>query len=238
MTLSAAHLDTRLVVDEKGRARLITDTSLSVAPSGDPGMCIGSVRAMRQDDGTLAATWWSVRNDSSAVLLAAVSADAGRTWGPPLRVDTADVSVAGCSRPAPAISASAGFLHIAYSMRDRGGAGVFYAHSMTRGKSYEPAITIVYGDRLTRTAIAADRGTVAVAYEDPNGATPQIGLAISRDWGHIFDERMRGSTGVGAATFPEVAVANRQIAVSWMQGSSADDSNATATRIVRVGRLR
>jgi len=115
---------------------------------------------------------------------------------------------------------------------------VFYAHSMDRGGSYEPAATIVYGDRLTPAAIAADKGSVAVAYEDPSGATPQVGLAISRDWGHIFGYRGRGSTGVGSATLPRVAVTSREIAVSWMQGSSAADANGRATRIVRVGRLQ
>src|SRR5206468_6222453 len=144
---------------------------------------------------------------SSAVLLAAVSPDAGRTWRPPLRVDTADVASVGCSRPAPAIAANAGFVHVAYSMHASEGVGVFYAHSMNDGKSYEPAVTILYGDRLTRTAIASDRATLAVAYQEPSGSAPQIGLAISRDWGHIFRDRIRGSTGVGAATNPEVAVA-------------------------------
>lgn len=237
MTLSSTLTDGRLVVDAKGRARLVPDTSLSIMPSIDPRLCAGSLQAVRQDDGTLVAVWWSVRNDSSADLLAAVSPDGGTSWRPAIRVDTADVSVRGCTRPPPSISASAGFVHIAYSMRGAEGVGVFYAHSMNRGQSYEPPVAILYGDHLTRTAIASDEGVVAVAYEDPNGARPQIGLAISRDWGHIFGDRMRGSTGVGVATSPEVAVANRQIAVAWMQGASGEAENVGGTRVVRVGRL-
>jgi hypothetical protein len=238
MTLSSEITDGRLVVDVKGRARLVADTSLNIAPSGDPRLCTGSVRAVRQDDGTLVAVWWSVRTDSSAVLQSAVSTDGGTSWRPAFRVDTADVSVVGCDRPPPAIAASAGFVHVAYSMRAREGVGIFYAHSMNRGQRYEPPLTIVYGDHLSNTAIGADRGVVAVAYEDPNGAVPQIGLAISRDWGHIFGDRSRGSTGVGASMTPQVAVADKQIAVAWMQGASGEESNARATRIVRVGRLQ
>lgn len=238
MTLSSTFTDGRLVVDPKGRARIVPDTSLSIAPSGDPRRCVNSLQAARQDDGTLVAVWWSVRGDSSADLLAAVSPDGGVTWRAPLPVDTADVSVVGCNRPAPSIAASAGFVHIAYSMRGREGVGVFYAHSMSRGQRYEPPVTILYGDHLTRTAIAADRGVVAVAYEDPNGAAARVGLAISRDWGHFFGDRGRGSTGVGAATSPQVAVANRQIAVTWIQGRVGDTSGAGATRVVRVGRLQ
>jgi hypothetical protein len=217
---------------------MVPDTSVSVLPAADVRACPGSIRAARQDDGSLAAVWWSVRDDSSALLLAAVSPDAGGTWRAPLRVDTADVASVGCNRPAPAISASAGFVHIAYSMHASEGVGVFYAHSMNEGRSYEPAVTILYGDRLTRAAIAAEKGNVAVAYEDPSGATPQIGLALSLDWGHIFRDRVRGSTGVGSATNPEVAVAGRQIAVSWLVGLSGGDSDARPSRIVRVGRLQ
>ena len=237
VALPASEGDARLLVDDKGRARLVTDTSLSVVPTSDPHTCAGSVRAGRQEDGSFVAVWWSVRDDSSAVLLAAVSPDAGRTWRPPLRVDTADVASVGCSRPAPAIAANAGFVHVAYSMHASEGVGVFYAHSMNDGKSYEPAVTILYGDRLTRASIAAEKGTVAVAYEEPSGSTPQIGLALSRDWGHIFGDRVRGSTGVGSATNPEVALAGRQVAVSWTVGSVGGESGARLTRIVRVGRL-
>jgi hypothetical protein len=240
MTLSSTVNDGRLVVDSKGRARIIADTSMSIDPSVDPRRCVESIRPVRQDDGTIVAVWWSVRDDSSAVLLSAVSPDGGTTWRTPVRVDTADVSVVGCTRPPAAVAASAGFVHISYSMRGREGAGIFYSHSMSRGHSYEAPLTIVYGDHLSRTAVAADSGVVAVAYEDPNGTTQQIGLAISRDWGHIFGDRNRGSTGIGAATDPEVAIANHEIAIAWLQGTrgGGGDSNAGATRVVRVGRLQ
>lgn len=243
LTLSSASDDARLVVDGKGRVRLVPDTSSSLRPAGDTSMCQGSVRSVRVDDGSLAAVWWSVRSDSSALLLAASSPDGGSSWRGPIRVDTADVNTTGCDRPPPAIAASAGFVHIAYSTRASEGVGVFYAHSMNNGQHYESPVTILYGDRLTRVAIAAEKGTVAVAYEDPSGATPQIGLALSRDWGHIFRDRTRGSTGVGAAASPQVAVAGREVAVSWLVGSTAggngvgSSTNARAARIVRVGRL-
>ena len=241
LTMSSASDDARLTVDTKGRARLVADTSVSVHPTLDATACVGSVRAARLDDGTLAATWWSVRPDSSAVLVAALSPDGGGSWHNVVRVDTVDVSSTGCDRPAPAIAASAGFVHVAYAMRASEGVGVFYAHSMNKGQSYEPPVTILYGDRLTRTDVAAEKGTVAIVYEDPSGSTPQIGLAISGDWGHIFRDRARGSTGVGAATNPQVAVAGREIAVSWLVGpigtGDGTHSDARASRIVRVGRL-
>jgi len=246
MSLPVGDANARLRVDARGRVRLVPDTSVSVIPAHDSTACAGSVRVVRLDDGTLAGVWWSVRPDSSADLLTSLSPDGGASWRPAVRIDTADVSVVGCNRPPPAVAASAGFVHIAYTMRASEGAGVFYAHSMNAGKTYEPAVTILYGDRLTSTAIAAEKGTVAVAYEDPNGSTPQIGLAISRDWGHIFPQRIRGSTGIGAATFPDVAIAGREIAVTWLVGPTGGEgagggeshSETRVTRIVRVGRLQ
>jgi len=237
ITLADAAGDARLVVDDHGHATLVLDTLIGVVPMRGERVCAQSVRASRQQDTTVVAAWWMVRDDSSAVLLASVSSDGGATWQPPVRVDTVDVSTAGCGRPPPSIAVSAGFVHVAYSMRGPEGAGVFYAHSMTLGRSFEPPRAILYGDRLTEVAISADEGIVGIAYQDPSGRNPQIGLAISREWGHIFPDRVRGSTGIGTAAMPSVAVTGRRIAVSWLQRSRGDESASRATRIVRVGRL-
>ena len=237
MTLAAGAPEERLTLDAKGKVLLLTDASVGVASTPDERICPGSIRTARQHDASLAAAWWTVRNDSSVVLLAAVSRDGGATWSVPVPIDTADVGRAGCARPPLSIATSGGFVHVAYSLRGREGTGVFYAHSMTRGRSYEPPTPIVYGDRLTAAAVSADAGVVAVAFEDPNGRNPQIGLAISKDWGHIFGDRIRGSTGVGPAAMPQVAVAGLQIAVAWQQRSRGADVASRATRIVRVGRL-
>ena len=237
MTVGDVSSDARLVVDDHGRASLVADTSIGVVPMMGDRVCAQSVRASRQHDATLVATWWTVREDSSAVLLAAISGDGGKTWQPAVRIDTVDVSTAGCRRPPPSIASSAGFVHVAYSMRGPEGTGVFYAHSMTLGRTFEPPQAILYGDRLTEVAVSADQGIVGVAYEDPSGRNPQIGLAISRDWGHIFSDRVRGSTGIGTAAMPRVAVTGRRIAVSWLQRSRGDESASRATCIVRVGRL-
>src|SRR4051812_26321820 len=79
LTMSTASDDARLTVDSKGRARLVADTSVSATPSSDGASCASSVRAARLDDGTLAATWWALRPDSSAVLFAALSSDGGKS---------------------------------------------------------------------------------------------------------------------------------------------------------------
>lgn len=223
-----------MTLGERGEIAFRPDSSDTLSPTqpADARRCPGSLRAARQGDGSFAAAWWSVRRDSSAILVASrTSADDSASWEPTIAVDTADVSRAGCRRPAPSIATSAGLVHLAYSMKAREGTGVFYAHSMTAGKSYEPAVAIIYGDRLSDSDVAADRGIVAVAYEDPSGASPQTGLAISQDWGHLFGGRTRVSSGSSATTQPLVAVRDSTIAVSWGQV-------AVEGRTARVGRLR
>jgi hypothetical protein len=229
----------RLAVDDHGRPRLVPDSTSNRAPA-DPGLCPGSFRvaSLGGKAAGIAGVWWSIRADSSAILRAAVSADNGQRWGASLEVDTLDVSVAGCSRPAPAIAASMGFVHLAYSMKSAEGTGVFYAHSMTEGRTFEPPMAIIYGQRLTPVSISAEGGTVAVAYEDPNGSTPQIGLALSREWGHIFLARMRASGNIGAATSPHVAVTHDHVVVSWAQRMAVDGGVDQAPWLVRVGRLQ
>jgi hypothetical protein len=223
-----------MTLGERRELAFRPDSSDTLSPTqpADARRCPGSLRTARQQDGSFAAAWWSVRADSSAILVASrTTADSAATWEATIAVDTADVSRSGCRRPAPSIATSAGLVHLSYSMKAREGTGVFYAHSMTAGQSYEPALAIIYGDRLSGSDVAADRSIIAVAYEDPSGASPQTGLAISQDWGHLFGNRVRVSTGSSATTSPLVAVRDSTIAVSWAQV-------AIEGRTARVGRLR
>src|SRR5215212_3326190 len=100
--LSAAP-QSRLVVDSGARARFVADSSASLSVNA-PGACPGSIKAA-QGATQLRAVWWGVRADSSAVLFMAATPDSGKTWGAPVAVDTADVSVVGCRRPPPAVAA-------------------------------------------------------------------------------------------------------------------------------------
>jgi hypothetical protein len=161
------------------------------------------------------------------------SPDSGRTWGTPVAVDTADVSSAGCGRPAPSIAASGDDVHIAYSMIASEGTGVFFAHQLA--SMVHSPVAVIYGDRLVPTAIAVDGDRVAVAYEDPNGKRRQVALALSTSQGHIFESHIVASRDVDVATDPAVALAGHRLAVSWMAQQSADSG---ATRIIRHGRIR
>jgi hypothetical protein len=180
--------------------------------------------------------WWQQRSDRSADLVASYSQDGGKQWTAPVPIDTLDRETLGCDRPPPAVAASGDYVHVAYSLRAPEGTGVFFAHSMDRAGLFHAPVPIVYGDRLTQASVAGEGDRVAVAYVDPNSRPAHIGLALSRTMGHMFEARTTASTGVGAASAPRVALRGDRVAVSWIEGSSANASGGT--RMTRVGRLR
>lgn len=222
----AGALPGRVSVDSAGAIRFV-----SLPQSGAPslqrpaGACRQSERVAWSgaSGAERYAVWWSVRADSSAALLASRSVDGGATWGAPQIVDSLDRSNVGCARPSPAIAADSatGYVHVAYAMHAPEGTGVFFAHAMDRGAMYHSPVAIVYGDRLVDVDVAALHDTVAVAYSDPNMRYPQVGLALSRTMGHIFEVRIprvsRTGSGDASATSPAVALAAGRIAVAWIE---------------------
>jgi len=167
-------------------------------------------------------------------LLSARSTDGGRSWSAPEPVDTADHHPIGCNRPAPAIAAdsSSGYVHVAYSMRDAQGAGVFFSHSMDRGTMFHSPVTIMYGDQLTDVAVAARADTVVVAFIDPSSDHPQLGIALSHTMGHIFEQRLTLPSSTDAFT-PAIAIAPGRIAVAWVHRVPGGETSV----VTRIGRL-
>lgn len=227
----------RLAIDDSGSARLVRDSTLVRSRPRGSAVCPDSFRAARGAHDLFAA-WWSVRSDSSAVLYAAVSEDSGATWRARIAVDTADISSRGCRRPAPSIAAVADTVHIAYSMVAKEGTGVFFAHSMERGRMFHAPVAVEYGDRLAATAIAGDGSMVAVAFEQPSGRRAEVDVALSRTLGHIFDARIAASRSDDEAVDPLVAISGRHIAVSWVERGAGTADSSSGTRMVRVGTLR
>jgi len=222
----------RLIVDSNGHATFVADPVRATTAPASPGLCSASFRAIPSSDHLFSA-WWNVRRDSSSVLFIASSADSGKTWGKAVAVDTTDISSAGCNRPAPSVATVGDDLFVAYSMIAPEGKGVFFAHSM--GPMVHAPVAVIYGDRLVPTAIAAQGDDVAVAYEDPNGSRQQVAVAFSVAQGHIFAWHATASRSVDVATTPAVALAGRELAVSWATRRASDSS---ATRVVRMGRIQ
>jgi hypothetical protein len=241
---AAATAEAQLAVDTAGNVRWVAaETAPPTTPAGSAA-CPGSLQVARAGDRELYAVWWDARADSSAVLLAARSRDAGATWPEVAPVDTADRGRSGCRRPAPSVTADGakGYVHVAYSMVAPGAPGVFFAHSMPGPLMFHAPVPIVYGERPGRTSVAASGDIVAVAYEDPNGLEPRVGLALSRTLGHTFEHRVPVSGGTGAAMEPRVALAGESVAVAWRRGRSVRGAvgNVTAAAgamMIRLGEI-
>jgi len=223
-----------LVVDSAGHAAFVADTlrvaSLPAVAAG-AARCAASVQTAAGATRVFAA-WWAVRPDSSAGLYAAWSTDGGRSWAPPIAVDTTDISSRGCSRPPPSLTAVDDDIYIAYSMVAPEGNGAFRERF---GREPGPYAAIGYeAMRSVLEAISAAGDRVAVAYEDPNGRRQEVEVAFSVTQGHIFEVHTPASRGVDVATSPDVAFAGDAIAVSWVEHRFGSDSTTT---VVRVGRL-
>jgi hypothetical protein len=234
----------RLAVDPAGRVHWLPPEPVPSGVPSDSGACPGSLRVARAGPRDVYAVWWHPRPDSSATLFAARSSDGGQSWREIAPVDTADRGGHGCRRPAPSVAADAstGYVHVAYSLVAPDAPGIFFAHSMPGQFTFHAPVPVIYGERPGRTSVAASGDIVAVAYEDPNGAEPRVGLALSRTLGHTFEHRVRVSTGVGAAVEPRVALAGWTVAVAWRQGRSArglagDLAPAVGPMMVRLGEL-
>jgi len=226
----------RLVMQAAGAPEMTAAWTPQTMPTGMP-RCEGSLVASRARGDTAYAAWWAPRADSSAVLVVARFTESDRKWGIPQTADSTDKGRSGCNRPAPFIAADTtnGYVHVVYFMVAAEGPGVFFTHSMGGGEMFHSPVPIVYGERASAAAVAAHGDTVAVAYIDPNAATPQLWLALSQSTGHIFDTRMEVSPSTAQAARPAVAVHGHRVAVAWLETSRNSGESAM---VVRTGRWK
>jgi hypothetical protein len=219
---------TRLIMDAESNPRLIDEPRPVVTVP--PDACEGSVATTRARAGEWYAAWFIARPDSAVVLVVARSTDDGATWSSPIVADDRDRGHRGCSRPRPALHAdsASAYVHAAYFIEPSEGAGVWYTHSLERGTVWHQMIGVLYGEAPASASIASAGDTVLVVYEHPGSGGRRLGLAISRQAGHTFDERLRVVRSNHAVS-PRVALRNGRVALAWL----ADGG----TRL-RTGRLR
>jgi hypothetical protein len=225
--------DARLVREGESVARATAAIEgWTLSQPGDPALCTDSFRAVRAGD-RAAATWWRLRPDGSVAIVAAWSSDSGRSWDPAVMVDSLDRADVGCARPAPAIAATGGDVHVAYSMHAPEGTGVFFSHAMDapgmRGIFHSPS-AVIYGDRLVPVGIAVAGNRVAVAYEEPSGNVQRIGLAVSSTQGHPFQARMVASPTSMRSRDPAVEIRGDSVILAWRTEQGA--------RVVRSGTMK
>ncbi|MBX7119346.1 MAG: hypothetical protein K1X31_10150 [Gemmatimonadaceae bacterium] len=225
----------RLALGDTGAPRLVPAWTPPAWPD-EPGLCVATRRAARALADTAYASWFAVRPDSSVLLRVARSDDDGRTWHPAVSADTMDAGTDGCARPAPFIAADSlsGWLHLAYFLDAREGAGLFFTHTMERGTRFHEPVPIVYGDRPSLAAVASRGDTVVVVYEDPNSRLPRLGVAVSRTQGHLFEARQDATDATGESRAPRIAVRGTRLAIAW---TSSQRGGAWPRTLVRTGTL-
>jgi hypothetical protein len=186
------------------------------ASSGEGASCIRSIRTTGAGS-DLFRVWWGSRGDSSVILSMQRSGDSGATWQSPAAVETRDRGRRGCDRPPPGVSydALSGYLHLVYFIEGADGAGVFFAHSMDKGRMFHAPVPVVYGNRPSAASVAGAGDSVVVVFEDPNAATPSIGIALSRSAAHIFEQRGEVTPDNVLAVRPWVALDHGRITVWW-----------------------
>lgn len=216
-----------LVVGGDGTIGFVHPAMVAASPA-DSSRCENSL-VVAADGNRLYAAWLRRRPDSTVAVVSSRSDD-GRAWTAVNVVDSVDIGKFGCDRPGPSIATAEGWVHVAYSLKAPEGYGVFFAHSMDEMPMFHTPMTVIYGDRLSATAAAAQGMRVAIAYEDPSGSGKRIDVALSKTQGHTFDRRERGSPDEMSASNPRIAIRDSVVALSFV---GADGVN----RAVRVGHI-
>ncbi len=208
---------TRLIMEEDGTPRLVDRPVPAVTlPAA---ACSTSVVVARARGEEWYAAWFLARFDSSVVLMVNRSADGGSTWSTPVVADGRDRGRRGCARPRPALAADSAtaYVHVAYFIEPIEGTGVWYTHSMEQGKVWHQTIGVLYGEEPVRASVASAADTVLVAYEHPGSGGSRLGVAISRQAGHTFAERLRVVRVSGTVREPRIAFAGGRVALAWLE---------------------
>ena len=224
---------TSRLVMEAGTARLVEQSAPAVATPA--AACPTSVVAARARGDEWYAAWFLARFDSSVVLMVNRSTDGGSTWSTPVVADGRDRGHRGCSRPRPAIAADSAtaYVHVAYFIEPIEGAGVWYTHSMEQGRIWHQTIGVLYGDQPVTASVASAGDTVLVAYEHPGSGGSRLGVAISRQAGHTFAERLRVVRVSGTVREPRIAFGGGRVALAWLE-QPRTTGTATPARRARL----
>src|SRR5688572_27472003 len=230
---------TRLVIEHDGAPRLVDQPVPAVTlPAA---ACSTSVVAARARGDEWYAAWFLARSDSSVVLMVNRSTDGGAPWDTPVVADERDRGERGCARPRPALAADSAtaYVHVAYFIEPVEGAGVWYTHSMEQGKIWHQTIGVLYGDEPVTASVASAGEIVLVAYEHPGSGGSRLGVAISRQAGHTFAERLRVVRVSGTVREPRIAFAGGRVALAWLEEPrTPGGAMATGRTRLRLGTWR
>ncbi|HUQ99183.1 MAG TPA: hypothetical protein VM166_06990 [Gemmatimonadaceae bacterium] len=208
----------------------IMSANLPTIP-GTAAPCLRSIRTVGSDK-DLFRVWWSSRSDSTVLLSMQHSPDLGATWQDAVVVESRDTGRRGCDRPEPGIfsDSKSGYVFLVYFIEATDGAGVFFAHSMDKGRMFHSPVPVVYGNAPSHASVAANGDSVVAVFEDPNSTTSRIGIVLSRTSGHIFEQRGQATPDDVQAIKPWLKLDHDKITVWWKDGGSGEGVDRVGSR--------
>jgi hypothetical protein len=181
-------------------------------------------------DGTLYLAWRTVLPGNVRDVVVARSTDNGATWATPVRVHADNWVFDGCPHAGPSMQVdSSGTVHIAWWTGKQGAAGTFYARSTDKAQSFEAPVALGVGEFSApahiQLALGPDRTVVAV-WDDGTVKTPKVVMRVSHDDGATFGEPSLVSTEGRAATFPVLALRDKELTIAWSEQSQSEHDHA------------
>jgi len=183
-------------------------------------------------DGTLYLAWRTVFPGNVRDVVVARSEDHGATWTTPVRVHADNWVFDGCPHAGPSVQVdSAGAVHIAWWTGKQGAAGVFYARSTDRATTFAAPVALGAAEfsapAHAQLALGTE-GTVVVVWDDGTVKTPKVVMRVSHDNGVSFGPTTLVSAEGRAATFPVLALAEKELTVAWSEQSQMEHDHEMA----------
>ena len=177
-------------------------------------------------DGTLYLAWRTVLPGNVRDVVVARSTDHGVTWAAPVPVHADNWVFDGCPHAGPSMHVdSSGTVHIAWWTGKQGAAGTFYARSTDRATTFEPPVPLGVGEFSAPAHVQlalGPAGTVVAVWDDGTVKTPKVMMRVSRNNGISFSPAMLVSAEGRAATFPVLALREKDLTIAWSEQSEAE----------------
>jgi hypothetical protein len=184
-------------------------------------------------DGSLYLAWRTVMPGNVRDVVVAKSTDHGATWASPVRVHADEWVFDGCPHAGPSMQVdSTGAVHIAWWTGKQGSAGTYYAKSTDGGKSFQPPVSLGVSEFSAPAHVQlalGPGGTVVTVWDDGTVKTPKVVMRVSSDNGASFSPAALVSTEGAAATFPVLALHDKDITIAWSEQSQGAHDHAKMT---------
>ena len=181
-------------------------------------------------DGSLYLAWRTVMPGNVRDIVVAKSTDHGATWAAPVRVHADNWVFDGCPHAGPSMQVdSTGAVHIAWWTGKQGSAGTYYARSTDGATSFEAPVALGVAEFSAPAHVQlalGPQGTVVTVWDDGTVKTPKVVMRVSRDNGASFSPPTLVSSEGSAATFPVLALRDKDLTIAWSEQSQAQHDHA------------